>query len=194
MAAELQVRRYEEKYLLSPAQAAVLESLLDGVLPRDRYSAEGAYFIRSLYFDTPGNADYQDKLLGVSERKKLRLRLYDLRAAQLKLEIKAKQARTSHKQSALLDRDAAQALIAGDAAPLLAGGPASRAAYALLQGGEPHPGGPHRLRADGLGLPGGADPHHAGSPCAGLQEHVAVRSGCAHGGGAGPQNGPGDQI
>ena len=41
MAAELQVRRYEEKYLLSPAQAAVLESLLDGVLPRDRYSAAG---------------------------------------------------------------------------------------------------------------------------------------------------------
>lgn len=134
MAAELQVRRYEEKYLLSPAQAAVLESLLDGVLPRDRYSAAGAYFIRSLYFDTPGNADYQDKLLGVSERKKLRLRLYDLQAARLKLEIKAKQARTSHKQSVLLDRDTARALIAGDAAPLLAGGPASRAAYALLQG------------------------------------------------------------
>lgn len=134
MAAELQVRRYEEKYLLAPAQAAALGQLLDGVLQRDKYSAQGAYFIRSLYFDTPGDADYKDKLLGVSERRKLRLRLYDLRAGQLKLEIKAKQAKTSHKQSVLLDRDTAEALIAGDTAPLLDGGPAARVAYALMQG------------------------------------------------------------
>lgn len=134
MAAELQVRRYEEKYLLAPAQAAALEKLLDSVLPRDKYSAEGAYFIRSLYFDTPGDADYKDKLLGVSERKKLRLRLYDLQAGQIKLEIKAKRAKTSHKQSAVLDREIARALIGGDPAPLLTEGPAARAAYALYQG------------------------------------------------------------
>ena len=66
MAAELQVRRYEEKYLLSPAHAAALQQLLDGVLPRDRYSAGGAYYIRSLYFDTPSSADFHDKLLGLS--------------------------------------------------------------------------------------------------------------------------------
>ena len=35
MAAELQVRRYEEKYLLAPAQAAALQNLLDGVLQRE---------------------------------------------------------------------------------------------------------------------------------------------------------------
>lgn len=134
MAAELQVRRYEEKYLLAQAQAAALQSLLDGVLQRDRYSADGAYFIRSLYFDTPEDADYKDKLLGVSERKKLRLRLYDLQAQKIKLEIKAKQAKTSHKQSAVLDRTVARALVDGDPTPLLAEGPAARAAYALYQG------------------------------------------------------------
>lgn len=134
MAAELQVRRYEEKYLLAPAQAAALGQLLDGVLQRDRYSAKGAYFIRSLYFDTPEDGDYKDKLLGVSERKKLRLRLYDLQAQQIKLEIKAKRAKTSHKQSAVVDRRTAQALIAGDPAPLLEEGTAARAAYALYQG------------------------------------------------------------
>lgn len=134
MAAELQVRRYEEKYLLAPAQAAALQNLLDGVLQRDDYSADGAYFIRSLYFDTPEDADYKDKLLGVSERKKLRLRLYNLQTAQVKLEIKAKRAKTSHKQSAVLDRAAAQALVDGDPTPLLGEGPAARAAYALYQG------------------------------------------------------------
>ena len=134
MGTELQVRRYEEKYLLSPAQAEVLRGLLDSVLPRDRYSANGAYFIRSLYFDTPEDADYKDKLLGVSERKKLRLRLYDVQAQQVKLEIKAKRAKNSHKQSAVLDRSVALALVNGDPTPLLAEGPAARAAYALYQG------------------------------------------------------------
>lgn len=134
MGTELQVRRYEEKYLLSPAQAEMLRGLLDSVLPRDRYSANGAYFIRNLYFDTPEDADYKDKLLGVSERKKLRLRLYDVQAQQVKLEIKAKRAKNSHKQSAVLDRSVALALVNGDPTPLLAEGPAARAAYALYQG------------------------------------------------------------
>lgn len=134
MAADLQVRRYEEKYLLAPYQARQLAGLLDAVLTRDRYSAGGAYFIRSLYFDTPSDSDYQDKLLGVSERKKLRLRLYDVQADTVKLEIKAKQAKTSHKQSAVLPRQTAQQLVAGNPDPLLAGGAAARAAYALYRG------------------------------------------------------------
>lgn len=134
MGTELQVRRYEEKYLLSPAQAEVLRGLLDSVLPRDRYSAAGPYYIRSLYFDTAENGDYHDKLLGVSERKKLRLRLYDRQAPTVKLEIKAKRAKTSHKQSAVLPRETALALVNGDPAPLLGEGAAARAAYALYQG------------------------------------------------------------
>ncbi len=134
MGTELQVRRYEEKYLLSPAQAEVLRGLLDGVLLRDRYSAAGPYYIRSLYFDTAENGDYHDKLLGVSERKKLRLRLYDRQAPTVKLEIKAKRAKTSHKQSAVLPRETALALVNGDPAPLLGEGAAARAAYALYQG------------------------------------------------------------
>lgn len=134
MGTELQVRRYEEKYLLSPAQAEVLRGLLDSVLPQDRYSAAGPYYIRSLYFDTQEDGDYRDKLLGVSERKKLRLRLYDPGASAVKLEIKAKRARNSHKQSVILPRAAALALVDGDPGPLLAEGAAARAAYALYQG------------------------------------------------------------
>lgn len=134
MGTELQVERHEEKYLLAPAQAEVLRGLLDGVLQRDRYSAAGPYYIRSLYFDTAENGDYRDKLLGVSERRKLRLRLYDRQAAAVKLEIKAKRAKTSHKQSAVLPRETALALVQGDPRPLLAEGPAARAAYALYQG------------------------------------------------------------
>ena len=63
--AALAVDRHEEKFLLNPAEAVCLRALLDGLLRRDRYSAGGAYYIRSLYFDTPDNTDYADKVLGV---------------------------------------------------------------------------------------------------------------------------------
>ena len=49
----LAVDRHEEKFLLNPGEAALARALLDGALHRDRYSAGGAYYIRSLYFDTP---------------------------------------------------------------------------------------------------------------------------------------------
>ena len=44
----LSVSRHEEKYLLNPAEAVALRGMLDALLRRDRYSAGGAYFIRSL--------------------------------------------------------------------------------------------------------------------------------------------------
>lgn len=109
----LKVHRHEEKYLLSPLQAAHARSVLDGLLKRDSHSAAGAYFIRSLYFDTPADDDYTDKLLGISERRKLRLRLYDVNCTALKLEIKEKQGAVSHKVSQTVTREQAQALICG---------------------------------------------------------------------------------
>ncbi len=132
--AELAVHRHEEKYLLNPGQAALLRGALDGLLRRDEYAAAGAYFIRSLYFDTPDDRDYTDKLLGVAERQKLRLRLYDTEAQAVKLEIKAKAGRYSHKRTATVSRAEALALTAGDAGPLLAQGtPTARRAALLLR-------------------------------------------------------------
>lgn len=131
---ELAVKRHEEKYLLNPAQALELQIMLDALLQRDRYSRKGAYYIRSLYFDTPDDQDYLDKVLGVKRRQKIRLRLYDLAAPTLKLEIKNKQGSYSYKQGVTVDRTAAQALIDGDAAPLLAlGSPTAVRAYGFFQ-------------------------------------------------------------
>lgn len=131
---ELAVKRHEEKYLLNPAQALELQIMLDALLQRDRYSRKGAYYIRSLYFDTPDDQDYLDKVLGVERRQKIRLRLYDLAAPTLKLEIKNKQGSYSYKQGVTVDRTAAQALIDGDAAPLLAlGSPTAVRAYGFFQ-------------------------------------------------------------
>ena len=117
--AALAVDRHEEKFLLSPGEAAYTQKLLDGLLRRDRYSAAGAYSIRSLYFDTPGDGDYLDKVLGVSDRCKVRLRIYDTQTPRVRLEIKQKSGVYSHKTGIWLTREEALALIGGDASVLL---------------------------------------------------------------------------
>lgn len=117
--AALAVDRHEEKFLLTPGEAAYAQRLLDGLLRRDSYSAQGAYYIRSLYFDTPGDGDYMDKVLGVSDRRKVRLRLYDTDAPRVRLELKEKSGSYSHKTGLWLSREEAEALIAGDASVLL---------------------------------------------------------------------------
>lgn len=132
--AEQRVQRHEEKYLLNAMQAAELRLLLNGLLCRDRYSAAGAYFIRSLYFDTPDDVDYSNKVLGVSQRQKLRLRLYDVNSPSVKLEIKNKRGNLSMKQTASLTRAQAESLIAGGCG-FLAREPSdtSRRAYTFLK-------------------------------------------------------------
>lgn len=112
----LAVDRHEEKFLLNPGEAALARGLLDGVLHRDRYSAAGAYYIRSLYFDTPFDNDYADKVLGVSDRRKVRLRIYSTDAASARLELKEKQGIYSHKTGVTLTRAQALALVAGERA------------------------------------------------------------------------------
>lgn len=110
----LAVDRHEEKFLLNPGEAALARNLLDGVLHRDGYSAGGAYYIRSLYFDTPFDNDYTDKVLGVSDRRKVRLRIYDTAADTARLELKEKQGIYSHKTGVTLTRAQALALIVGE--------------------------------------------------------------------------------
>lgn len=131
----LAVDRHEEKFLLNPGEAALARALLDGALHRDRHSEAGAYYIRSLYFDTPFDNDYADKVLGVSGRRKVRLRIYDHAAPTARLELKEKQGIYSHKTGVTLTRSEAEALIAGERDFLLARSDAAarRAGNLLVQ-------------------------------------------------------------
>lgn len=106
------VYRHEDKYLLSPGEAAYLRGLLRGVLRPDPH---GDYSIRSLYFDTPGLRDHNEKLLGLRDRKKLRLRTYSGRRQDpVKLEIKNKSESFSHKETLVITAEEAEALIRGE--------------------------------------------------------------------------------
>lgn len=71
--------RYERKFLLSPGTYWNIITFLNIGFRRDRFSslAPGEkYLVRSLYFDSRDFRDYVEKVNGVNQRKKMRLRTY----------------------------------------------------------------------------------------------------------------------
>lgn len=112
------VYRSELKYLISHADAAALKPRLASVLHADIHARDGAYHVRSLYYDTPYGRDYREKLDGLERRQKLRLRIYDEHSSCAKLELKEKNGSYQHKTSLEVSRADAQALAKGIYTPL----------------------------------------------------------------------------
>lgn len=115
-----EVLRQERKFMLTITQKLRFETQLDALLTQDPHNGlEGSYLVRSLYFDTLQDRDYQEKEDGVELRRKIRLRIYDPEAAEAYLEMKQKQGSNQLKRSLKIRRDDAQRLLTGDYAPLL---------------------------------------------------------------------------
>ena len=93
--------RHELKYFIRGSDGAIMSSVLSKFLDADNHSKDAdGYFIRSMYFDTFFNRSLYEKLYGVPNRKKYRLRAYDLDAKKVKFEIK-------HKSFDLIKKDVA---------------------------------------------------------------------------------------
>ena len=83
--------RHELKFFISEMQYQVLSRQLDRVLWRDPNGDENnEYHIRSLYFDTIFDDALFDKLDGVQNRNKYRIRIYNFSDRLIKLECKTK--------------------------------------------------------------------------------------------------------
>ena len=65
------VLRREEKYLLTLREALQCAARFEKVLTPDHFSRDGAYKIRSLYFDTADDRDFHDKLTEQNCRQKI---------------------------------------------------------------------------------------------------------------------------
>lgn len=105
------VYRHELKFLLSQIEYENLKCLLAAVMNPDENARSGdGYYIRSLYFDTIADTDYAGKVTGISERKKIRLRIYDTGTDKVKLEIKNKYGDYSVKETATIRREDASEL------------------------------------------------------------------------------------
>lgn len=108
-----QVYRQEKKYWITLVDLARLTAGFQDLLAQDEHNGPGGYPVRSLYFDTLDEGDYQEKLDGLECRRKLRLRIYDPAAEFVLLEMKQKQGSYQHKRSLRLCREDGMELAEG---------------------------------------------------------------------------------
>ena len=107
--------RHELKYFITPAEMTVLRGVLTPVMQLDPNGNEhNEYHIRSLYFDTINDDALEEKIAGVGNRKKYRIRIYNFSDRVIKLECKSKYGDLISKQSVSIPRELAEQLIAGD--------------------------------------------------------------------------------
>lgn len=106
--------RHEWKHEISRGDLLVLRSRLGAVMARDSHAKNGAYFIRSLYFDNAADKALREKLDGVNCREKFRIRFYDHDLSVIHLEKKSKRNGLGGKESADLTPAEAQRIVDGD--------------------------------------------------------------------------------
>ena len=108
--------RHELKYYITLGEYELLQRKLSLTMERDAFAKKngGEYFIRSLYFDDRDDSAFREKLSGIDERDKFRLRIYDMRDDVMKLECKHKSNGYIKKQSIGLSRKEYEKLISGD--------------------------------------------------------------------------------
>lgn len=107
--------RHELKFFINPVEYEVLRRVLDRTLLRDPNGDENnEYFIRSLYFDSWFNDAMIDKLDGVKDRDKYRIRIYNCSDKVIRMECKTKVGSLISKRSIGIPRLLAEQLIAGD--------------------------------------------------------------------------------
>lgn len=114
-----EVLRQEKKFLINLTRFYYLSNKLSSVLKMDSHSKGEGYLIRSLYFDTLEDKDFEEKEEGVELRRKIRLRTYGADTPYALLEMKQKQGAMQKKRSLKLGREDARQLISGDYSVLL---------------------------------------------------------------------------
>lgn len=115
----ISVCRREEKYPLDLCDAQCCRNAIASILTADGHSQGHSYIVRSLYFDTPEDKDFFQKLNEQNIRRKIRLRVYSPFDRTVKLEMKQKENVFQKKRTLTITRADAQALIRGEYSVLL---------------------------------------------------------------------------
>ena len=128
-----EISRQEKKYSINIADGVTLRRRLGSVMHGDPHNGTQGYMIRSLYFDTPYDQDFYDKVDGLELRRKIRLRVYGHESNFAMLEMKQKEGPYQRKRSLRLGREEALRLCQGDYQPLQSyGDPFAAECYGLM--------------------------------------------------------------
>ncbi len=112
--------RHELKYSINPRDDFVLTSRLGKLFKHDANAgSHGCYRVSSLYFDTPYDKAFRQKIDGVNRREKFRLRYYGEDTSFLRLEKKFKVNGLCGKHSVKITKEQAEALLSGEISFLL---------------------------------------------------------------------------
>lgn len=106
--------RHEWKHEINYADALTLRTRLSAVMQRDPHAIAGEYSIRSVYFDTPDDRALREKLDGVNQREKFRIRFYNNDTSYIVLEKKYKINGLCSKESCRLTKEEAQKILDKD--------------------------------------------------------------------------------
>jgi len=110
--------RHEYKKIIQEGEVLLLSRRLAPLMARDRHGdADGGYWSRSLYFDDYSFHSLLEKIDGVSDRSKYRLRLYNYDNSRVSLELKQKRDHFIHKESVVLTPGEVQQILSGAGAP-----------------------------------------------------------------------------
>lgn len=114
-----EVLRQEKKFLIGMPEYYRHSGSLAKFMLEDPHNRGDGYLIRSLYFDSLEDRDFQEKVDGVALRRKIRLRCYGPNSDFALLEIKQKEGELQKKRSLRLPRETAARLVQGDYGGLL---------------------------------------------------------------------------
>jgi hypothetical protein len=108
--------RNELKFLINVHQKKVMANKLSKICQRDLFSdADGGYLVSSLYFDDYNQSAIFDKLSGIRDRKKFRVRVYNHQSSVIKLERKIKRGYVTEKSHIKISKGEYDTLVGGDA-------------------------------------------------------------------------------
>lgn len=93
---------------------AILKGRLDAVMPKDSHTEDGLYHVTSLYYDNIYGTAYRDKVNGAMNRKKFRIRTYNLNPEKIRLEEKIKDDNMGYKKKTWLTYDQYKAILNED--------------------------------------------------------------------------------
>lgn len=111
--------RHELKHYINYSDVLQLRSRLTFVASLDKNAAEGnGYRVKSLYFDNYNDKALKEKIDGINEREKFRLRLYNDDTSFIRLEKKSKKNGICFKESTIITADECTRLLNGDPSTL----------------------------------------------------------------------------
>ncbi len=107
--------RHELKHAISSFDAVELVSRLKHVALPDTHAVNnGSYSVRSLYFDNAYDKALREKIDGISNREKFRVRFYNGDTSYIRLEKKVKSRGLCQKYSAVITKEQCERLLSGD--------------------------------------------------------------------------------